>query len=93
MASNKAKTRQKTYSGIEHHKLKGKTLTALWANVPNSVTFVLERRKVTEFLWACILASCIDRAKALATFRRLINYIEKNAREAYDKITHTDYHK
>jgi len=85
----KANTRQKTYSGIEHHKLKGKTLTAPWANIPNLKPSSWRDERLPEFLWACILASCLDRAKALATFRRLVNYIDKNAREAYDKITHT----
>ena len=87
--NKKAKARQKTYSGIEQHKLKGKTLTTPWANISNLEPSSWRDERLPEFLWACILSSCIDRAKALATFRCLINHIEKNAREAYDKITHT----
>jgi len=91
MASEKKRTksRQKTYSGIEQHKLISKTLTTPWANMPNLKPSSWRDERLPELLWACILASCIDRDKALATFRSVINHIEKNARDAYDKITHT----
>lgn len=91
MASSKKtkKTRQKTYSGIEHHKRIGKTLTSPWNTIPNTKPSSWRDERLPEFLWAGILASCIGRDSALATFRSVINYIEKNARDACGKITHT----
>jgi len=91
MASNKKKpkTRQKVYSGIGQHKQKGKILIPPFAGIPNLNRSSWMDERLPELLWACILISCTDREKALATFRRVINYVEKNAPEAYGKITHT----
>jgi len=88
--SKKNKTfKQKTYSGIQQHKVKGKTLIPPFADYPNlKLTSWIDDR-LPELLWACLLVSCGNRETALATFQEVINYVAKKAPEASGKITHT----
>lgn len=81
--------RNKSYSGIEQHKIQGKTLISPFMNYPNLAFSSWIDDRLPELLWACLLVSCTARESALVTFREVINYIYKKAPEATGKITHT----
>jgi hypothetical protein len=89
MAKAKKSKRNKSYSGISDHKLKGKTLVPGFADIPNMKLSSWRDERLPELLWACLLASCIDRPTALSTFRQVVNYIVEKIPEAPGKITHT----
>jgi len=86
--SNSETRQKKNYSGIEDHTRKGKVLLPPFATLPNFKLASWRNERLPEFLWACILVSN-DRESALDTFRKVVEYIVKNAPDAAQKISHS----
>lgn len=89
MGKAKKSKRNKSYSGISDHKLKGKTLIPGFANIPNMRLSSWRDERLPELLWACLLASCTDQPAALSTFRQVVSYIVDKIPETPGKTTHT----
>ena len=89
MGKARKSKRDKSYSRISDHKLKGKTLIPGFADIPNMRLSSWRNERLPELLWACLLASCTDRLAALSTFRQVVNYIVDKIPQAPGKITHT----
>ena len=78
------------HSTIKQHKRHGKTLTPPLAALPQLKLASWTNDRLPEMLWAALLVSELSRPDALATFRRLADYVSQfGETDSMHDVTHS----